>query len=155
LTGKAGIEKTFLKVRGCWCYLYRAIDRNGDLVDTMLSEHRDMAAAQAFFRSAKSATGITPDRVTTDGHGSYPRAIRTTLGRRVAHRNSAYKNNSLEQDHRGVKSFGSADRFCRGYDELRNFLRPRTRHNQSVSASRRRLLHLRRATAALAILDAA
>jgi transposase-like protein len=159
------VDETFLKVRGCWCYLYRAIDRNGDLVDTMLSEHRDMAAAQAFFRSAKSATGITPDRVTTDGHGSYPRAIRTTLGRRVAHRNSAYKNNSLEQDHRGVKgrircmrgfkSFGSADRFCRGYDELRNFLRPRTRHNQSVSASRRRLLHLRRATAALAILDAA
>ena len=36
----------------------------------MLSEHRDMAAAQAFFRSAKSVTGVTPDRVTTDGHGS-------------------------------------------------------------------------------------
>ena len=62
----------------------------------MLSEHRDMAAAQAFFRSARSATGMTPDRVTTDGHGSYPRAIRTTLGRRVAHRTSRYKNNGLE-----------------------------------------------------------
>ena len=57
----------------------------------MLSEHRDMAAAQAFFRSARSVTGMTPDRVTTDGHGSYPRAIRTTLGRRVVHRTSAYK----------------------------------------------------------------
>jgi putative transposase len=82
----------YLKVRGRWCYLYRAIDRNGDLVDTMLREHRDMAAAQAFFRSAKSATGIIPDRLTTDGHGSYPRAIRSTLGRHVAHRTSAYKN---------------------------------------------------------------
>src|ERR671916_907226 len=97
------VDETYLKVRGRWCYLYRAIDRNGDLVDTMLSEHRDLAAAQAFFRSAKAATGMTPDRVTTDGHGSYPRAIRTTLGRRVVHRTSAYKNNRLEQDHRGIK----------------------------------------------------
>ena len=90
------VDETYLKVRGRWCYLYRASDRNGDLVDTMLSEHRDMAAAQAFCRSAKAATGMTPDRVTTDGHGSYPRAIRTTLGRRVTHRNSAYENNGLE-----------------------------------------------------------
>jgi transposase-like protein len=128
----------------------------------MLSEHRDMAAAKAFFRSAKAATGVTPDRVTTDGHGSYPRAIRSTLGRRVAHRTSAHKNNGLEQDHRGVKgrircmrgfeSFGSAERFCRSHDELRAFLCTRTRHNQPVAANRRRLLHLRRATAALAIL---
>ncbi len=56
---------------------------------------------------------------------------------------------------RGFKSFASAERFCRGYDELRNFLRPCTRHNQYVSASRRRLLHLRRASRVLAILEAA
>jgi transposase-like protein len=159
------VDETYLKVRGRWAYLYRAIDRNGDLVDTMLSEHRDMAAAKAFFRSARSATGLVPDRVTTDGHGSYPRAIRSTLGRRVVHRTNAFKNNGLEQDHRGIKgrarcmrgfkSFASAERFCRTYDELRDFLRPRTRHNQSVPARRRRLLHLRRATVALAILEAA
>ncbi len=56
---------------------------------------------------------------------------------------------------RGFKSFASAQRFCRTHDELRNFLRPRTRHNQLVPADRRRLLHLRRATTALAILEAA
>ena len=159
------VDETYLRVRGRWCYLYRAIDRDGNLVDTMLSEHRDMAAAQSFFRSAKTATGVTPDLVTTDGHGSYPRAIRAALGRRVAHRTSAYKNNRLEQDHRGVKgrtrcmrgfkSFAAAERFCRSYDELRDVLRPRTRHNEPVAAHRRRLLHLRRATAALAILEAA
>jgi transposase-like protein len=159
------VDETYLKVRGRWCFLYRAIDRNGDLVDTMLSEHRDMAAAQAFFRSAKSATGMTPDRVTTDGHGSYPRAIRSTLGRHVKHRTSAYRNNGLEQDHRGLKGrircmrgfkeFTAAARFCRGYDELRAFLRLRTRHNQQVPAHRRRVLHLRRATAVLAILQTA
>jgi transposase-like protein len=90
------VDETYLKVRGRWAYLYRAIGRDGRLVDTMLSERRDMAAAQAFFRSAKAATGLVPDRVTTDGHGSYPRAIRTALGRRVVHRTSAYKNNGLE-----------------------------------------------------------
>ena len=84
--GKAGrswyVDETYLKVDGRWCYVYRAIDRSGALVDVLFSEHRDMAAAKAFFRSAKTVTGITPDRVTTDGHGSYPRAIRTELGRR-------------------------------------------------------------------------
>jgi transposase-like protein len=69
----------------------------------MLSEHRDMVAAQAFFRSAKSATGIVPDQVTTDGYGSYPCALRSTLGKRVEHRNRAFKNNRLEQDHRDIK----------------------------------------------------
>jgi putative transposase len=159
------VDETYLKVRGRWCYLYRAIDRDGRLVDTMLSEHRDMAAAQAFFRSAQAVIGVTPERVTTDGHGSYPRAISSTLGRHVVHRTSAYKNNGLEQDHRGVKgrtrcmrgfkSFASAERFCRSYDELRDFLRPATRHNQPIPASRRRLLHLRRTSSALAILEAA
>src|SRR3712207_8507065 len=40
------VDETYLKVRGRWCYLYRAIDRNGDLVDTMLSEHRDMRSEE-------------------------------------------------------------------------------------------------------------
>jgi transposase-like protein len=124
-----------------------------------------MAAAQAFFRSAKSVAGQVPERVTTDGHGSYPRAIRSTLGRHVVHRTRPSHNNGLEQDHRGVKgrtrcmrgfkSFASAERFCRSYDELRNLLRLRTRHDQHIPADRRRLLHLRRATIALAILEAA
>ena len=69
----------------------------------MLSERRDMAAAKAFFRSAKSAAGLVPGRVTTDGHGSHPRAIRSTLGRGVRHRASAHGNNGLEQNRRGVK----------------------------------------------------
>src|SRR6201996_5868234 len=58
-------DETYIKVHGRWCYLYRAIDRSGALVDVMFSEHRDMAAAKAFFESAKLVTGVTPDRVTT------------------------------------------------------------------------------------------
>jgi putative transposase len=52
-----------------------------------------MAAVKAFFQSAKTVTDVIPDRVTTDGHDSYPRAIRTTLGEAVLHRISRYPNN--------------------------------------------------------------
>ena len=98
--GKVGrswyVDETYLKLQGRWVYLYRAIDRSGALVDVMLSDTRDMAAAKAFFRSAKTVTGLTPVRVTTDGHDSYPRAIRSELGRHVRHRTSRYLNNRLE-----------------------------------------------------------
>src|SRR3954454_14520821 len=116
-------------------------------------------------RTAQAVTGVTPDRVTTDGHDSYPRAIRTTLGQDVRHRTSAYLNNRLEQDHRGLKGRyrpmrgfkgpRSAARFCRAHDELRNVLRLRSRPHQHVPADRRRLLHLRRSVTVLAILQAA
>ena len=131
----------------------------------MFSEHRDMAAAMAFFEQAKTVTGVTPDRVTTDGHDSYPRAIRTVLGSDVRHRNSQYLNNRLEQDHRGVKGrYGpmrgfkcprSAAGFCCAYDELRNFLRSRSQANQHVSVSHRRVHFLRRAATVLSTLQAA
>jgi putative transposase len=98
--GKAGcswyVDETYIKVHGHWRCLNRAIDRSGALVDVMFSEHRDTAAAKAFFKSAKMVTGVTPDRVTTDGHDSYPRAIRTTLGAGVRHRDSQYLNNRLQ-----------------------------------------------------------
>jgi putative transposase len=81
-------DETYLKIQGRWCYLYRAIDRDGNLIDTMLSATRDMRAAQRFCRSARLVAGFVPDRVTTDGHNSYPRASRSTLGRNVRHRTS-------------------------------------------------------------------
>jgi len=90
------VDEMYLKVCGRWTYLYRAIDRDWNLIDAMLSEHRDMKAANAFFRSAQATMGFRPERVTTDGHGSYPRAIRTVLGKAVRHRTSAYLNNPLE-----------------------------------------------------------
>jgi putative transposase len=98
-------------------------------------------------------------------HDSYPRAIRTTLGAGVRHRDSQYLNNRLEQDHRGVKGrYGpmrgfkcprSASEFCRAYDELRNFLRSRSRTNQQVSANYRRFHFLRRTAMVLSVLKAA
>jgi len=101
-------DETYVKVNGKWCYLspsfvLRAIDRDGNLVDSMLSEHRDMEAAKCFFKGAREVVGHKPERVTTDGYDSYPRAIRRILGRKVVHRTSKYLNNRLEQDHRGIK----------------------------------------------------
>ncbi len=129
----------------------------------MLNEHRDMKAAKAFFRSARATMGFRPDRVTTDGHGSYPKAIRTVLGRTVRHRTSAYLNNRLEQDHRGIKgrircmrgfkNHDAAHRFRREHGELRDPLRPRRRHNQIVSASLRRFRFARGAQVALGIMQ--
>src|SRR6201997_4527017 len=167
--GKVGrswyVDETYIRVHGEWKYLYRAIDRDGALVDVMFSEHRDLAAAKRFFRSAKAVTGVIPDRVTTDGHDAYPRAIRTELGSRVRHRTNQYLNNRLEQDHRsikgrcrpmlGFKSVPSAKRYCRSHDEFRNFLRCRSRMCQHVPAATRRFHHMRRIAMALGMLEAA
>ena len=167
--GKAGIswyvDETYLKVKGRWCCLYRAIDRDGRLIDIRLSETRDMAAAKAFFASALATVGSVPDRVTTDGHDSYPKAISDELGRKVKHRTSRYLNNRLEQDHRGIKgryrsmrgfkSFVCAGRFCRAHDELRNAYRARRRCKQHAPLSRQRSHHRRQFTLAMSILQAA
>ena len=135
--GKAGrswyVDETYIKVHGRWWNLYRATDRDGNLVDSLLSATRDLKAAQRFFRGANAVVGHAPDRVTTDGHDAYPRAIRRTLGRKVVHRRNRYLNNRLEQDHQGIKqryypmrgfgSFAAAARFCTAHDELRNYVR--------------------------------
>jgi putative transposase len=144
--GKAGrswyCDETYLKVGGKWCYLYRAVDRDGNLVDSMLSEHRDMDAARKFFIQARDVVGYKPTRVTNDGHNAYPRAIHRILGRKVAHRTNRYLNNRLEQDHRGIKqryypmrgfgNFDSASRFCSAYDEQRDYFRYRTRPQEEA-----------------------
>lgn len=115
------------------------------------------------FRSARATIGFRPERVTTDGRASYPRAIRSVLGKTIRHRTSAYLNNRLEQDHRGIKgrircmrgfkSHNAANRFCREHGELRNLLRPRRRHNQVVSASSRRAHFAKSARVALGIMQ--
>lgn len=87
--GKVGsswyVDETYIRVKGKWCYLYRAIDRDGNLVDSRLSEKRDLEAAIVFFTQAIAVSGQLPERVTTDGHTAYPRAIAEVLGTEVEH----------------------------------------------------------------------
>ena len=56
------VDETYIRVNSNWKYLYRAIDRDGALVDVMLSEHRDLAAAQAFFRASVRHAAIATDQ---------------------------------------------------------------------------------------------
>ena len=124
--GKAGrswyVDETYVKVGDRWCYLYRAIDRDGNLLDSMLSEHRDRGAARRFLRRLIDAQGNRPLRLTTDKHPAYTKAIRWIVGRKVQHRPSQYLNNRMEQHHRPIKQryypmlgsgrFESASRFA-------------------------------------------
>jgi putative transposase len=167
--GQAGkswyVDETYIKVHGKWCYLYRAIDHDGNLVDSLLSEKRNMEAAKRFFKQAVAVVGHVPDQVTTDGHTCYPRAIRETMGSNVQHRTSTYLNNRLEQDHRGIKQryypmcgFGTVEaaaRFCCAFDELRNYLRPRRTMGEAVSLLEQRRAFSQRLAALQTLIQAA
>ena len=100
-------DETYIKVKGRWTYLYRAVDKQGRTVDFLLSERRDVAAAKRFFRNAIKNNGI-PRVVTLDAYAASHRAIAElksagTLPRRVRIRSSKYLNNVVEQDHRRIK----------------------------------------------------
>jgi putative transposase len=149
---KAGVswylDETYIKVGGRWRYLYRAIDRDGNLLDSMLSEHLNKHAARRFLRRLLDSAGQKPLRLTTDKHPAYKKAIRWIVGRKVLHRQNQYLNNRMEQSHRPIKqryypmlgfqNFESASRFCSAFDELRNYLRARSVDDEPIPASSRR-----------------
>jgi hypothetical protein len=123
------------------------------------------SAAKRFFARSLHVVGDVPEKVTTDGHDAYPRAIRETLGAKVVHRCSRYLNNKIEQDHRGIKgrchpmrgfgSFRSAARSCSAYDELRDYFRHRTRMYEMVPLGVQREQFCARSAALRAMLNAA
>src|SRR5829696_3577504 len=74
--GSVRIDETSIKIRGQWRYLYRAIDKHGTPVDFLLTAKRDLEAAKRFFRKAlQDQPLLSPDRIGTDGAGTYPPAI--------------------------------------------------------------------------------
>jgi putative transposase len=167
--GRAGTRwhagETYVKVDGARCSLYRAIDRDGNLVDVLLGEQRDMAAARRFFAQALDAVGHAPAPVPTDGHDAYPRAIREKLGEGSTPRCSRYKNNRIEQAHRGLKlryypmrgfgSFDAAARLGSAFEEQRRYVRAVRRSGERVSLAQRRCRLRERWAAAMAELAAA
>jgi transposase-like protein len=93
-------DETYVKVKGRWTYLYRAVDKQGRTVDFLLTAKRDVAAAKRFFQKAMNGNG-TPRVITVDAYAASHRAVREP--KRVRVRSSKYLNNGIEQDHRRVK----------------------------------------------------
>ena len=135
------LDETYVKIKGKWHYLYRAVDKDGDTLDFMLSENRDEVAAFKFLKKVIGSSGL-PDKINVDKSGSNEAAIiRLNLMLFslslwptvwVECRQVKYLNNMVEQDHRfikwrtkpmlGFKSFDSAEATLAGY-ELINMLR--------------------------------
>jgi len=100
-------DETYIKVKGRWTYLYRAVDKQGQTVDFLLSAKRDVAAAKRFFQKAMKRNG-TPRVITLDAYAASHRAVRELeaegkMPKRVRVRSCKYLNNGVEQDHRRVK----------------------------------------------------
>lgn len=128
------VDETYVKVKGEWKYLYRAVDSAGNTLDFMLSAKRDAKAAERFFRKVLKARHTQSPRViTVDKNAAYPKAIETlkgdeTLEAATELRQKKYLNNIIEQDHRpikrlvnaglGFKSFNTARRTLKGFEAM-------------------------------------
>ena len=124
------VDETYIKVKGAWKYLYRAVDSEGYTLDFMLSAKRDGKAVARFFRKVLRAQHTqTPRVITVDKNAAYPVDIDElkedkTLEAETKLRQSKYLNNIIEQDHRNIKrivkpmmefqSFNTARKHCEG-----------------------------------------
>ena len=103
------VDETYIKVKGRWHYLYRAVDSKGHTLDWMLSDKRNKQAAEAFFKEALSNDHVAPPRVIgVDKNAAYPPAFETLkelnlIPEEAELRQVKYLNNIIEQDHRFPK----------------------------------------------------
>src|SRR5471032_3587895 len=103
--GSWRMDETYIKIKGIWKYLYRAVDKQGKTIDRLLTAKRDMAAAKHFFDKAINANG-NPEKVAKHKSGANKAAIDAiNAGRAVSVivRQVKYLNNIVEQDHRAIK----------------------------------------------------
>ena len=99
------MDETYMKVKGQWRYLYRAVDKQGHTIDFLLTEHRDKEAALRFLKKAIRRNGL-PETITIDGSDANEAAIKRyneEHGTAIIIRQVTYLNNIVEQDHRAVK----------------------------------------------------
>jgi putative transposase len=99
------MDETYIRVKGEWQYLYRAVDKHGQTIDLLLTEHRDKEAALRFLKKAICRNGV-PETITIDGSDANEAAIKRynqEHGTAIEIRQVKYLNNIVEQDHRAVK----------------------------------------------------
>ena len=132
--GSWRVDETYVKVKGRWMYLYRAVDSGGRTIDFLLSAKRDAEAAKRFFRKALGQPHTAnPRTITVDKNPAYPCAISEMkrdgeLWRRSRLRQAKFLNNIVEQDHRRLKrlvrpglgfgGFHTARRTLAGYEVM-------------------------------------
>ena len=136
--GSWRVDETYVKIKGKWKYLYRAVDKEGATVDFLLKAHRDIKAAKRFFEKAIGSSGI-PKKINIDKSDANTAAIDALNNDMKAKglpeikvRQVKYLNNIIEQDHRavkrvvrpmlGFKSFRSAEKTIAGI-ELMHMIR--------------------------------
>jgi transposase-like protein len=128
------VDETYVKVKGRWMYLYRAVDSRGQTIDFLLSARRNAEAAKRFFRKALGQPHtVNPRTITVDKNPAYPCALEQLkeggeLWRRSRMRQCKFLNNIVEQDHRRVKrlvrpglgfgGFHTARRTLAGYEAM-------------------------------------
>jgi len=128
------VDETYVKVKGQWMYLYRAVDSKGNTIDFHLSKTRDHRAAKRFFKKALQSFHISKPRViTVDKNPAYPIAIEELKTEKkmpvgIQIRQVKYLNNIVEQDHRfikkrvrsmlGLKSFRTAKSILSGIEAM-------------------------------------
>ena len=141
------MDETYIKIKGQWRYLYRAVDKVGQTIDFLLTAHRDTKAALRFFKKAIRQQGL-PDKVTIDKSGANTAALEALVeetGAEIAIRQIKYLNNLVEQDHRAIKrivrpmlgfqSFGSARVTLQGIELMIKKGQMITVEGQSLSAA--------------------
>ena len=128
------LDETYVKVKGKWKYLYRAVDKEGNTLDFYLSSYRDQLAASRFLKKLLLAKHtMTPRVINTDANPSYIPAIKVAidteyLPEQTEHRQVKYLNNRIECDHRRIKrlinhglgfhSFRTGYKTIRGYEAM-------------------------------------
>ena len=118
------MDETYIKMKGQWRYLYRAVDKHGQTIDFLLTEERDERAAKRFLTKAIRRHGV-PEKITIDGSAANEAAIKSynaEHGTTIAIRKTKYLNNIVEQDHRGVKRVTRPMLGFKSFDTAQNTL---------------------------------
>ncbi|WP_239500043.1 IS6 family transposase [Bacillus pseudomycoides] len=143
-----GVDETYIKVKGQWMYLYRAVDSEGNTIDFYLRKSRDKQAAKCFFKKALAFSYVSKSRViTVDKNPAYPVAIEELKEEKrmpegIQIRQVKYLNNIVEQDHRfikrrvhsmlGFKSFKTAISILSGVEAMHMMKKGQLVQNKSV-----------------------
>jgi len=151
------VDETYIKVKGQWMYLYRAVDSEGHTIDFYLSKSRDKQAAKRFFKKALAFSYVSKPRViTVDRNPAYPVAIQELKEEKqmpegMQVRQARYLNNIVEQDHRfikkrvrsmlGLKSFRTATYILCGIEAMHMIKKKQTHQRVTSVQNQKEFIH--------------